>query len=68
MIWIIGVPVLVIWITSGALAYGITLAYFQREFVIIADRHYNSDATLAFITGLLGPVGLAIAYGSSKNS
>lgn len=47
--------VLAIWLSSGALTYAITLAYFQREFPLLAKEEYREDLGFAVLGGLIGP-------------
>lgn len=49
------------WALCGFLSYGLTLAYHQREFTLIANRNRNRDRGFAFLTSLLGPLSLFVA-------
>lgn len=54
------------WLAYGVPAYGLTLAYFHREFPQEANE---SDAIVFFFAvfiGALGPVGLIVAFIKSK--
>lgn len=50
-----------IWGLCGFLAYGLTLAYFQREFPLIASDYRRSDVRFASVMAVAGPLGLAAA-------
>lgn len=54
--------IVVIYIVCGALAYAITFADFQRSFPTLAGRDYQGDVRRGVMVGLLGPVGLLIAF------
>lgn len=54
------------WLACGALNYAATFAYFQREYTLIAERHYRSDRIFASVLGLLGPVGIPAALVGSR--
>ena len=47
-----------IWAVCGWLAYGATMAHFQRRYPNIAVEVYNSDKTLAITSAMAGPIGL----------
>lgn len=59
MIYIVG------WIVCGVLTYGITFAYFQKKYPIIARESYREDMGIAVFYGLLGPIGLFVILVSS---
>jgi hypothetical protein len=52
---------LVAWITCGTIAYGLTFAYFQRKYLVIAEASVSEDRAFACLMAVLGPVGLLIA-------
>ena len=49
----------------GVLTYGITYAYFQREYPRTGDASYREDAGFALTLGLLGPITLIPAFFNS---
>ena len=53
--------IIILWIICGVLAYGRTLADFQRSYPIIAHESRRSDMVFAFIIGCTGPIGLFIS-------
>jgi hypothetical protein len=53
---------IVSWFACGVLSYGITLAYFQRNWPTMARKHYSSDVRLAICMGIIGPMGAVFAY------
>lgn len=55
-----GVGLAAAWAACGALAYGGTLAHFQRKYPDIAAKCYLDDRNLSWILSLLGPFGLII--------
>ena len=55
-IWVIIFAML--WIICGILAYGFAFAYYQNEFIFIAEEEYNDDRIRAFIVALFGICGL----------
>lgn len=59
LIWIF----VLVHLICGILAYGGTLAYFQRKYETVSSY---ADAGIAFWMGLLGPIGLAITFLSSN--
>lgn len=46
------------WLAFGVPAYGLTLAYFQREYPDLAERDWWVDVMRATEALLLGPAGL----------
>ncbi len=58
-----------LWIACGVLAYGLTLAFFQRKFPLIAADDYWDDVLFAVFIGTLGPIGLftALVSGGTKH-
>lgn len=54
----------VAWLACGVLAYGITLADFQRRFPLLADLpgHRAMDMGMALIYGAMGPPGLVFMF------
>ncbi len=55
----------VFWAICGVVAYGLTLGYFQREFVILGEKTRPGNVVLAVLMCLIGPMGLAVAFFSS---
>lgn len=54
--------VLLAYIVCAVLTYGITLAYFQYEFKLLAVEQYKNDVSFALIMSLFGPIGLTGAF------
>lgn len=54
------IAIIAIWIVCGILAYGLTFAYFQREFPLSSDTGYCGDCGVALLMCLLGLIGLII--------
>jgi hypothetical protein len=54
---------ILLWIPCSILAFGMTLAYFQREYPIFRNLpgEYTDDLFVAWFTALLGPVGPLVA-------
>ncbi len=48
------------WALCGFLAYGRTLADFQRMFPELADQDRNADRARAWFVALCGPLGLVV--------
>ena len=59
---IILISFIVIWIISGILTYGISLAYMQREYPSIAEEMYLEDVVFAMFFSILGPMSLLISF------
>lgn len=55
----------VVWAVCGILAYGLTLGYFQREFVVLGEKTRAGNVVLALLMFLIGPIGLIVAFLSS---
>lgn len=49
---------LLFWIVCGFIAYGLSFAYLQNEFYLIAEEEHEKDRALALLLGILGPLGL----------
>lgn len=49
---------IILWITCGVLAYGLSLAYFQRKWLSIAYETYKEDMLHCASMSLLGPADL----------
>lgn len=52
----------VIWIVCGFFAYGITYGYFQNKYSTFAGKDRIFDTILALFFGMLGILGLILAY------
>lgn len=52
----------VFWIACGVLDYGITFAYFQRKYTLIAEKQYHSDRRHSMVMALAGPIGLLSTF------
>ena len=50
------------WLVCSILTYGITLAYFQREYYLISEQGYVGDVLFAIFLSLTGPFGLLVSY------
>ena len=50
-----------IWIICGIIHYGISLAFYQREWPSIAEETYNRDVSMVFFMSLFGPIALLAA-------
>lgn len=53
---------IVVWIICGFLAYGITLACFQRSRTLTAKDYFYTDSSFAVLMALNGPVGLLVSF------
>lgn len=58
---LIALGLLLMWLTCGICAYGLTFAYFQRQWPALAEEKYGSDFKFALLTGTLGPFGLYVS-------
>jgi hypothetical protein len=58
VLWLIIGIIVVLWYACGMLAYGITYAFFQREFPRIADENRQIDRRIALLMAVCGPLGL----------
>ena len=47
------------WVACGVLSHGMMLAYFQREWSMLAEESYKGDFISSLIPALFGPGGLA---------
>jgi len=56
---------MVIWTICGVLTYGITLAYFQRNYPEIAKEDYREDVGFSVLFGIVGPIGLFVSLWGS---
>lgn len=52
------VTIALAWACCGAFAYGLTLAYFQRKYPMLARAAYAEDVRFALLMGVTGPFGL----------
>ena len=57
--------IIVGYIISAILTYGITFAHFQGEFPTLAEKNKKSDMGVACCFALLGPIGLITSFLSS---
>lgn len=55
-----------IWAVCGALAYGLTLAYFQMKYPAIAYPWRHADTLVALLVAVFGPFGLIVTLLSSE--
>jgi len=58
MISVFFIFVFICWVICGVLAYGLSFAYFQRNWPSIAEQEYYSDMLFSIFIGVLGPIGL----------
>ena len=58
MIWII--LAILVWIVCGVFAYGLTFAYFQETYPMIAEQDAKYDRRFAGIISIFGPLGLFV--------
>ncbi len=56
----LALAVLLVWLICGILAYGLTFAYFQRQYPTLAETEYESDFRFALSAGMAGPIGLGV--------
>ena len=54
--------VLIIWLICGILTYGITFAYMQEEYPLVAEIGYEADRNFAILLGICGPIGLLVSF------
>jgi hypothetical protein len=59
----------VVWVVCGVFAFGLTLAYFQKQFPALAEQDWQHDRRVARILALWGPLGvlIAVACGDIKH-
>lgn len=56
-------PVFVgLWILCGVLEYGVSLAYYQKQWPSIADNNYQNDRRSAFWGAIFGPLALISSW------
>ncbi len=48
----------VLWLLSFVLHYGISFAYWQKEFPFLAKEQYYSDMRFSIVMGIFGPLSL----------
>lgn len=58
MWWLAGLSYLV----CCVLSYGLIFAFFQKEFSIVAIKHYQKDKKFAFWSSILGPLSLSVCF------
>jgi hypothetical protein len=49
------------WLACGAVAFGLTFAYFQGEYPTVAEKMRCEHYVTAAVFALLGPAGLFVA-------
>ena len=54
----IGMVIIVLWLISGIIGYGLTFAAFQRKWLDLADAWYYNDMLMASISLVAGPIGI----------
>jgi len=59
--------VIILWAISGVLAYGRTLAHFQRKYAIIAEDIYHENRLFAWAMALIGPIGLFVSVALGRH-
>jgi hypothetical protein len=55
------VAIIIAWAICSVISYGITLAYFQRNWPSHADEGYWQDVGFALFFSLFGPAALIVA-------
>lgn len=58
--------ILLLYVICGILAYGINLAWCQREYSAIAKKCYKTDMIWSMLFSLFGPLGLIAVMACSK--
>ena len=48
----------VLWVACGVISYGMTFAYFQREFPTLAEEHYRKHVGSALSSVFFGLIGI----------
>ncbi len=48
----------IVWIICGIFNYGLTLAYLQRKYSLVAKSEYKSDKLFCFFCSLFGSMAL----------
>jgi len=59
-----------LWVICGVLSYGITFAFYQKQFPTIAKEHYDAHKSFATKMAMFGPINLLaalIVYGGYKH-
>jgi len=54
--------IVIFWALCSILSYGISLAYWQREFKSLAERDYVKDTIESAAFSLFGPLSLFLGY------
>lgn len=54
------------WLVCGFLAYGLTFAYFQRKYPVLAAHDVADDRDFALKFACMGPFALLLAFGLSE--
>lgn len=57
-----GLLIVLGWGACSVLVYGITLAFFQQNFKLIAEKSYWEDVGLAAFLSIFGPLALVVAF------
>jgi hypothetical protein len=65
MIWTL---IILGYVALGVYVYGITFAYFQREYPTIAGLDYSSDRRRGICFGLVAPISVFVVYRMSHNA
>ena len=53
--------IIVGWALCGFLAYGLTLAHYQRKYILIANESRDTDRRFALATAFFGPISLFVS-------
>ena len=53
---------IILWVACGVATVGITFAYFQSKFPLIAAENEREDLGAGFLFGLTGPIGLIVLF------
>ena len=49
-----------IWVVCSVLSYGLSFAYFQRKYPMLAKRDYRRDMLVCVVISLVGPMSLIL--------
>jgi len=63
---IVIILLVITWVVCGILAYGLSFAYWQGQYSILAQRHYRGDMLISILLGLTGIAGVVVAIVGSR--
>jgi uncharacterized membrane protein YidH (DUF202 family) len=52
----------IFWVACSVLCYGVSMAYWQRKFAIIAKSSYTSDLRFSTLISIGGPISLLLVF------